>query len=211
MLEGEVDIFISTPREHVSTEVATPGLFTRMKSMLLPKSQLPREEERAAPTHIRIDAPADLPYDHPIAQLHAGDLFGEMTCMSYYPRSATVRAKSRVEVLEMLRNVLDVMQKSKTFRAELEANYRQRALGTHLRSVPIFANVGDEFVDLIRDRVDLLRFSPGQVICEEGAPAGMPLYLVRIGFVKVSQKHGNEEMVIAYLPRGSYFCEMGLH
>jgi CRP-like cAMP-binding protein/Fe-S-cluster-containing hydrogenase component 2 len=209
MLEGEVDIFISTPREHVSTEVATPGLFTRMKSMLLPKSQLPREEERAAPTHIRIDAPADLPYDHPIAQLHAGDLFGEMTCMSYYPRSATVRAKSRVVVLEMLRNVLDVMQKSKTFRAELEANYRQRALGTHLRSVPIFANVGDEFVDLIRDRVDLLRFSPGQVICEEGAPADA-LYLVRIGFVKVSQKHGSEEMVIAYLPRGSYFGEMGL-
>jgi len=105
--------------------------------------------------------------------------------------------------------VLDVMQKNKTFRAELEANYRGRALGTHLRSVPIFANISDDFVDLLRDRVDLLRFSPGQTICEQGAPADA-FYLVRIGFVKVSQKHGSEDLVLAYLPRGGYFGEMGL-
>jgi CRP-like cAMP-binding protein/flavoprotein len=209
MIEGEVDIYISAPKEHVATEATEPGLFTRMKSLLRPKSQQPREEERATPSHIRIDAPVDLPYDQPIAQLHAGDLFGEMTCMSFYPRSATVRAKGRVVVLEMLRNVLDVMQKNKTFRAELEANYRGRALGTHLRSVPIFANIPEDFVDLLRERVDLLRFSPGQTICVEGGPADA-FYLVRIGFVKVSQKHGDEEMVLAYLPRGGYFGEMGL-
>jgi CRP-like cAMP-binding protein/Fe-S-cluster-containing hydrogenase component 2 len=209
ILEGSVDIFINAPREHVATEAPTQGRFTKMKSLLRPKSQKPREEERDPPSHIRIDASVDLPYDRPIAQLDAGDLFGEMTCMSFYPRSATVQAKGRVVVLEMLRNVLDVMQKNKTFRAELEANYRGRALGTHLRSVPIFANIDEDFVDLLRDRVDLLRFSPGQVICEEGAPADA-FYLVRIGFVKVSQKHGSEEMVLAYLPRGGYFGEMGL-
>jgi len=209
ILEGSVDIFINAPREHVATQAAAPGRFTKMKSLLRPKSQKPREEERDTPSHIRIDASVDLPYDRPIAQLNAGDLFGEMTCMSFYPRSATVQAKGRVVVLEMLRNVLDVMQKNKTFRAELEANYRGRALGTHLRSVPIFANISDQFVDLLRDRVDLLRFSPGQTICEQGAPADA-FYLVRIGFVKVSQKHGSEELVLAYLPRGGYFGEMGL-
>lgn len=209
ILEGSVDIFINAPREHVATEAVAAGRFSRMKSLLRPKSQRPREEERDTPSHIRIDASVDLPYDRPIAQLNAGDLFGEMTCMNFYPRSATVQAKSRVVVLEMLRNVLDVMQKNKTFRAELEANYRGRALGTHLRSVPIFANISEDFVDLLRDRVDLLRFSPGQVICEQGAPADA-FYLVRIGFVKVSQKHGSEELVLAYLPRGGYFGEMGL-
>ena len=124
ILEGSVDIFINAPREHVATEAAAQGRFTKMKSLLRPKSQKPREEERDTPSHIRIDASVDLPYDRPIAQLDAGDLFGEMTCMSFYPRSATVQAKGRVVVLEMLRNVLDVMQKNKTFRAELEANYR---------------------------------------------------------------------------------------
>ena len=209
ILEGEADVFIGSPREHVATQQAAPGLFTRMRSMLAPKSRLPREEERETPTHIRIDAPVDLPYDNPIAQLHSGDLFGEMTCMSFYPRSATVRAKTDCVMLEMLRNVLDVMQKNKTFRAQLEANYRGRALGTHLRSVPIFSTVSEDFVDLLRDRVELVRYAPGQVICTEGEAADA-FYLVRIGFVKVSQKRGDEDLVLAYLPRGGYFGEMGL-
>lgn len=209
ILDGEVDIFINAPREHVATEAAQPGLFTKMRSLLRPKSQQPREEERATPSHIRIDADVDLPYDNPIAKLGAGDLFGEMTCMNFYPRSATVRAKTDCVMLEMLRNVLDVMQKNKTFRAQLEANYRGRALGTHLRSVPIFSTLGEDFVDLLRERVDLVRYAPGQVICQEGEPADA-FYLVRIGFVKVAQKSMGEELVLAYLPRGGYFGEMGL-
>jgi CRP-like cAMP-binding protein len=180
-----------------------------MRSILAPKSRQPREEERQTPSHIRIDAPVDLPYENPIAQLRAGDLFGEMTCMSFYPRSATVRAKTDCVMLEMLRNVLDVMQKNKTFRAQLDANYRGRALGTHLRSVPIFSTISEDFVDLLRERVELLRFEPGAVICEEGAPADA-FYLVRIGFVKVSQQMDGEDLVLAYLPRGGYFGEMGL-
>ena len=209
ILEGEAEVFIRAPREHVATEAASTGLFTRMRSMLIPKSRQPREEERDTPTHIRIDAPVDLPYDNPIATLHEGDLFGEMTCMSFYPRSATVRAKTDCVMLEMLRNVLDVMQKNKTFRARLEKDYRARALGTHLRSVPIFSTIGEDFVEVLRDRVELVRYAPGEVICEEGAPADA-FYLVRIGFVKVSQKLNGEDMVLAYLPRGGYFGEMGL-
>jgi CRP-like cAMP-binding protein/Fe-S-cluster-containing hydrogenase component 2 len=209
LLDGDVDVYINAPREHVATQASAPGWFPKMRSLLRPKSQQPREEERKTPSHIRIDAPVDLPYDNPIAQLHAGDLFGEMTCMNFYPRSATVRARTDCVMLEMLRNVLDVMQKNKTFRSQLEANYRGRALGTHLRSVPIFSTVSEDFVDLLRDRVDLVRYAPGQVICEEGAAADA-FYLVRIGFVKVSQKRGQEDLVLAYLPRGGYFGEMGL-
>ena len=109
----------------------------------------------------------------------------------------------------MLRNVLDVMQKNKTFRAKLEANYRGRALGTHLRSVPIFSTVSEDFIDTLRDRVELLRYAPGQVICSEGEPADS-FFLIRIGFVRVSQQRNGEQMVLAYLPRGGYFGEMGL-
>jgi CRP-like cAMP-binding protein/Fe-S-cluster-containing hydrogenase component 2 len=209
LLDGDVEVYINAPREHVATQASAPGWFPKMRSLLRPKSQQPREQERDTPSHIRIDAPVDLPYDNPIAELHAGDLFGEMTCMNFYPRSATVRAKTDCVMLEMLRNVLDVMQKNKTFRAQLEANYRGRALGTHLRSVPIFSTVSEDFVDLLRDRVELVRYAPGQVICQEGAPADS-FYLVRIGFVKVSQKRGEEDLVLAYLPRGGYFGEMGL-
>ena len=101
------------------------------------------------------------------------------------------------------------MQKNKTFRSQLEANYRGRALGTHLRSVPIFSTISEDFIDVLRDRVELVRYAPGQVICTEGDIADA-FYLVRIGFVRVSQMRNDEEMVLAYLPRGGYFGEMGL-
>src|SRR5262249_44400719 len=126
-----------------------------------------------------------------------------------YPRSATVRAETDCVVLEMLRNVLDVLQKSKTFREQLDRNYRERVLATHLRSIPIFAELDEDFIKHLQRSVEIIRFAPGQVITEEGASSDA-LYLVRIGFVKVSQRHGNEDLVVAYLARGGHFGEMGL-
>ena len=210
LLEGTVDVFISVPRAHVASAEQKRGLVGRIASRLRSKKEHAREEDASDRKFIPIDAPVDLPYDNPVATLGPGELFGEMTCMSLYPRSATVRAQTDCVVLEMLRNVLDVLQKNKNFRAELERNYRQRALRTHLLSVPVFTDLDDEFIAEMQERVELLRFAPGQVITEEGAAADA-FYLVRIGFVKVSQKHGDgDDLVVAYLSRGGYFGEMGL-
>lgn len=209
VLEGKVDIFISTPRAHVTTEGDQQGLLSKLKSKLVGRHEHQREEEETHKKWIPVDAPVDLAYDNPVAQLGTGDLFGEMTCMSFYPRSATVRAATDVVVLEMLRNVLDVLQKNKTFRSQLDRTYRYRAMETHLKSVPVFASLTPDFIDHLRDRVDLLRFSPGQVICRQGDPADS-FYLVRIGFVKVSEQHPGGDLVLAYLSRGNYFGEIGL-
>ena len=103
----------------------------------------------------------DLSYDNPVAELGPGDLFGEMTCMSLYPRSATVRAETDCTMLEMLRNVLDIMQRNKNFRAQLDESYRQRALDSHLRAVPVFAELTDEFIGSLRERVELVRYRAG--------------------------------------------------
>jgi len=209
LVEGTVDIFISTPRAHVDTEGSQEGFLSKLASKLKPRKEHQREEENTARKFIYIDAPVDLEYDHPVAKLHAGDLFGEMTCMNFYPRSATVVAAEDVVCLEMLRNVLDVLQKNKTFRAKLDANYRSRALETHLKSVPVFASLTQDFIDHLRDRVELQRFAPGQVICRQGDPADS-FYLVRIGFIKVSEDHPGGELVLSYLARGNYFGEIGL-
>ncbi len=209
IVDGKADVYISSPRAHVSNPEQKQGLVGRIASKLLSKKEEKRDGESGNRTFIPIDASVDLPYDNPIAELGAGDLFGEMTCMSFYPRSATVRAKTDCVMLEVLRNVLDVLQKNKTFREQLDRNYRTRALRTHLLSVPIFSSLDDEFITFLQDRVELVRFAPGQVITEEGADADA-FYLVRIGFVKVSQVHNGEDLVLAYLPRGGYFGEMGL-
>jgi CRP-like cAMP-binding protein/Fe-S-cluster-containing hydrogenase component 2/ferredoxin len=208
ILEGTVDVSINAPIAHVQQKDAAAGWFSRIRSTLSDRKTHTREEESSR-RYIPIDAPVDLPYDKPIAQLYAGDLFGEMTCMSFHPRSATVRASTDVIVLEMLRNVLDILQKNKTFRAELDRKYRARALETHLQSVPEFASLPHEFVEYLRDRVELVRYSAGEVIVRQGDAADA-FYLVRLGFVKVAQHHPGGDVVLSYLGRGSYFGEMGL-
>jgi CRP-like cAMP-binding protein/Fe-S-cluster-containing hydrogenase component 2 len=208
ILEGTVDVFIGTPIAHVQQQSAGEGWLSKIRSKLATRQEHTRAEETGK-RWIPIDAPVDLPYENPIAQINAGELFGEMTCMSFHPRSATVRAKTRVVVLEMLRNVLDILQKNKTFRAELDRKYRQRALETHLKSVPVFASMPADFVAYLRDRVELLRYSPGEVIVRQGDVADA-FYLVRLGFVKVSEARPGGELVLTYTGRGGYFGEMGL-
>jgi CRP-like cAMP-binding protein/Fe-S-cluster-containing dehydrogenase component len=207
MLEGTVDVFISSPMAHVKTADDSTGLLSKLRSFLAPRDRQQSNADGNTRTSIPIDAPVDLPFDKRVAQLHAGDLFGEMTCMSYYPRSATVRAATEVRVLEMLRNVLDIMQRNKTFREQLERTYKQRALESHLKSVPVLASLTPEFIEHLKERVELVRYLPGQVICAQGDP-GDAFYLVRLGFVKVSEHRPGGDLVLAYLARGSYFGEM---
>ncbi|MFZ0643079.1 MAG: cyclic nucleotide-binding domain-containing protein [Candidatus Acidiferrales bacterium] len=208
LLEGQARVSIASPIAHVKTKGAVRKFLGKLSSRLTQRQNDQREEETAQ-HWIHIDAPMDLNYDNPVAMLGPGDLFGEMTCMSLYPRSATIRAETECTALEMLRNVLDIMQRNKTFRAKLDQSYRQRALDSHLRAVPVFAELTDEFIEGLREKVELLRFTPGQVICRQGEAADS-FYLVRIGFVKVSQTHPGGEMVLAYLSRGEYFGETGL-
>jgi CRP-like cAMP-binding protein/Fe-S-cluster-containing hydrogenase component 2 len=212
ILEGKASVALSTPIAHVKAQGRPSGFFAHLTSKLtsrLAPRQEDRREDEADRRSIPIDAPVDLAYDHPVAELRAGELFGEMTCMNYYPRSATVRAETDCTMLEMLRNVLDVLQKSKTFRAQLDETYRRRALDSHLRDVSIFRGLEKDFTDRLRDRVELLRFAPGQTICKQGDPADS-FYLVRLGFVKVSEEYPGGELVLAYLSRGDYFGEIGL-
>src|SRR5258706_3971261 len=102
-----------------------------------------------------------------------------------------------------------ILQRNKTFRAQLERNYRARALDSHLRSVPIFGPLTKDFIDHLRDRVELIRYQPGQVICRQGDPADS-FYLIRIGFVKISEQRPGGEMILAYLGRGGVFGGIGL-
>jgi CRP-like cAMP-binding protein/ferredoxin-like protein FixX len=132
-----------------------------------------------------------------------------MTCLSFYPRSATVRAVEETEVLELLRNVLQMLQKDKVFKADLDRRYRERALDTHLRTVPLLAGLSDAFVRRLRDSVEMVRFEPGQEICRQGDPADS-FFLIRIGFVKVTQAFPGGDIVLRYLNRPDYFGEIGL-
>lgn len=207
ILEGKAEVFLSSPMAHVNTR-GRKGLLSKVKSVLAPTRQVQLAGERQKKS-IPVDGPVDLNYENPAADLQPGDLFGEMTCMNYYPRSATVRAKTQLTVLEMLRNVLDMMRRNRSFRARVDQNYRKRALESHLHGIPIFSSVSSEFISYLRDRVELRQYAPGQVICRQGEPAHS-FFLVRIGFVKVTESHPGGDIVLSYIGRGGFFGELSL-
>ncbi|HET6929003.1 MAG TPA: cyclic nucleotide-binding domain-containing protein [Candidatus Acidoferrum sp.] len=207
ILEGKAKVSISTPIAHVKTEGGAAGFFKRLTSSLVAREQDKRAEETRDRT-IPIDASVDLSYGNPVAELGPGALFGEMTCLNFYPRSATVRAETDVVAFEMLRNVIDIMLKNKTFRAQIDQNYRRQALEDHLRGVPMFAELSAEFISHLKESVELIRYAPGQIIARQGDAADS-FYLVRIGFVKITEEYPGGELVLAYLSRGDYFGEIG--
>jgi CRP-like cAMP-binding protein/Fe-S-cluster-containing hydrogenase component 2 len=208
ILEGKARVSLSAPIAHVKTQGGAKGFFKRLTSTLAARDADVRDEEARDRT-IPIDASVDLAYGNPVAELGPGDLFGEMTCMNFYPRSATVIAETDVVAFEMLRNVLDIMMKNKSFRAQIDQNYRRRALENHLRGVPMFAGLSSDFIEHLKGSVELQRFAPGQIIARQGDVADS-FYLVRIGFVKISETYPGGELVLAYLSRGDYFGEIGL-
>jgi CRP-like cAMP-binding protein/Fe-S-cluster-containing hydrogenase component 2 len=220
--KGKVDILVAAPIKHVKSKKGKGdkttwgpfGLIRKFTSALAGRDEDRRDEEGTAQS-FPVDAPVALDTARPYATLVAGDLFGEMTCMSHYPRAATVRAAEDVTVLELLRNVLYILQRSKKSRAVLEAKYRERAVASHLRGVRVFAELLQEpaefarFVDFLRFRVELERRNPGDIIFRQGDPAD-DFFMVRIGFVKVTQQRPGGEHVLNYIGPGGYFGEIGL-
>jgi CRP-like cAMP-binding protein/Fe-S-cluster-containing hydrogenase component 2 len=211
LLSGEVEVSIAAPMGHAQSgaDQGRKGVrhFLRQLTSLAQAKATTADE--APPAFIPVDASVDVAYDTRVARLGPGELFGEMTCLSKYPRSATVRATQETEVLEMFANVLYMLRKNKRFKAELDRRYRERALRTHLKGVPSFADLPEEVLDDLCGSAELLRYEPGEVICRQGDPADA-FYLVRIGFVKVTERFAGGDMVLAYLSRGDYFGEIGL-
>jgi CRP-like cAMP-binding protein/Fe-S-cluster-containing hydrogenase component 2 len=224
--KGKVEVFIRSPLKHVKTRKdrhkgdkvnhGVFGLVRRFSSTLVGRREDQRPEENNLLRFIHIDAPVALSYDNPVDTLTPSDIiFGEMSCMNNYPRSATVRASEDVTLLEIQRNVLYILQRNKKSKELLDEVYRRRTVPTHLKSVEIFAPLQENpaefnsFVEEFRRSMKVVRLNPGDTVFRQGDPADN-FYLVRVGFIKVSQKMPGGEHVLSYVGPGGYFGEIGL-
>jgi CRP-like cAMP-binding protein/Fe-S-cluster-containing hydrogenase component 2 len=225
VVEGNVDIYIANPLAKVQSQRG--GGFFGLLRRAIGLGHKPGDRDEHG--YITIDADVDLPKTTPLATLGVGELFGEMTCRTFQPRSATVRAKEDCVMIEMLRVILDMLVgtrevdadtkastkvkaptfKGTSFKKEMDEKYRRRSLVNHLRSVPLFGELGDEFLGYLRDRAELISCAKGQVICKQGDPADA-FYLIRSGLVRVSQSMPGGDLVRTYLKRGEFFGEIGL-
>ncbi|HEY2994692.1 MAG TPA: cyclic nucleotide-binding domain-containing protein [Methylomirabilota bacterium] len=140
-------------------------------------------------------------------------IVGEMTCMNNQPRTATVAALEDGEVWMVRRNLLYVLQRDRHARERLDRIYRERALENHLRDVSFFADLDEPERQacrrFLKERVELVRVDPGQVIFSQGEKADA-FYMIRHGHVKTSQVIDGEPRVLAYLRPNTYFGEIGL-
>jgi Fe-S-cluster-containing hydrogenase component 2/CRP-like cAMP-binding protein len=133
--------------------------------------------------YMPVDGTMTQNYDSLRSPLLEGELFGEMSCMYRTPRSATVVARRDCYMLEMLRNILDAIQKDPGWKKQADDVFRRRFLDMGMRKLSIFADLPEDEFEKVRESVDLVSYEPGQVICEEFDRADA-LYIIRSGLVK---------------------------
>ncbi len=206
IVSGKVNIFINNPMASVKTRPSAGGVFSMFKKMTSFLGSNEPELSVAETGFIPIDASIDLPKETPLADLDAGELFGEMTCRTFQPRSATVQATEDCVMIEMLRVVLDMLLgtrevdsttkattkvkaptfKGTSFKKLMDDRYRTRSLVQHLRSVPLFHTLDLDFFNLLREKAELVSFGKNEIICKQNEDADA-FYLIRTGLVRVSQ------------------------
>ncbi len=138
---------------------------------------------RKLPKWIAIDG-ADVNAATKMAPLHEGDLFGEMSCMNRAPRSATVLAERDCYLLEMLRNVLDMLHNDPAYKERMDAVYKKRVLESHIRRLSIFEDLSDAEFTTLRDAIELIEVPTGGMIFEQFDPSES-FFVIRSGLVKV--------------------------
>jgi CRP-like cAMP-binding protein/Fe-S-cluster-containing hydrogenase component 2 len=159
------------------------GLWRRLQGLAFGSST----ERGAKPLYIPTDGPRDLDYQTLQSSLYEGELFGEMSCLYRTPRSATVVATRDCYMVEMLRNILDQLQKDAAYKAKTDEIYKKRVFELYLRQLSIFNDLTEEQLAAVRQNLDLVTFESGQVIFDEYEHSDC-MYVIRSGLVRVVKK-----------------------
>jgi len=137
-----------------------------------------------------------------LIKLGPGEIFGEIGALSGWPQSVTARASVDCDLVQIRVASLRQMRKtSPSLKNRLDALYRERALFSQLKTTPLFSGLSDEVVQSLVQKIELVSYDPDEVIARESEPCD-GLYLVRSGFVKLSQRVGEGNIVVSYLPKG---------
>jgi len=142
--------------------------------------------------------------------LNRGEIFGEIGAMSGWPQSVTARTTSQCTLVQIRVAALRAMKrKSPVLKNWIDKLYRNRFLVAQLKVTPMLQNCSMEFINTLKDQVELVSADPGDVIAEEGGDVDA-IYLVRSGFVKLLQKFSEGNIVVSYLSKGMSFGEAEL-
>lgn len=143
-------------------------------------------------------------------KLGNGDIFGEIGALSGWPQSVTAQTSSECELVQIRVPALRKMRRrSASIKDRLDSIYRERSLMNQLKRSPILRHCDDTYLEGLKDRVELLSFDPDEVVARQGEEADA-LYMVRSGFVKISQLVGEGQLCVSYLSKGMTLGEIEL-
>lgn len=145
-----------------------------------------------------------------LARLGDGAVFGEMALMSDEPRSATVRAVTHLDLLELKRADLEreAHQLASVARA-LKRFTRQRMLKNLMALSAVFRSLPAADRRTLLELFVSTEVPKGKVIIEEGRP-GLGLFIVARGEVEVKKREGDILVPLALLRVGDVFGEIAL-
>lgn len=140
--------------------------------------------------------------------LGPGDVAGEISFLSGVPRTATVAARTRVDLLELDRNALTPLVKKHRHVADaLSRLYAERVLDGVLARSRLFGRLPRTDRDALARRLKPVAAKPGEVLIREGA-SDAGLYLVRRGAVRVTVKQGARDAALALLTPHDFFGDL---
>jgi Fe-S-cluster-containing dehydrogenase component/CRP-like cAMP-binding protein len=184
-----------------------------------------RSEKKTSEVRIFLqDVPRILSENH-TARLEAGEMFGEIAALGRTPRTATVIADGRTQLLEIRwQGLREIRRHAPEWKARLDQLYRERSLDKHLRATPFLNNLPPEAFKQVFDTTRFETYgdfewqasyhtgdvdAPGghlakePLICHEGDyPDG--IFLIRSGFARVSRKYNHGERTLRYLSKGQF-------
>ncbi len=150
---------------------------------------------------------ADAP-DEALAELGAGDYFGEAVHEEDSRRGASVRAKTEAELME-----LDAADYRAFVREHMSVADKVDAASevvAMLRRMPAFREMPLAQVALLASAMKPERAAAGDEVVRQGDP-GTSLYVIRSGEVEVAlEREGRSPKRVAVLGRGEYFGEIAL-
>ena len=144
--------------------------------------------------------------------LGASDWFGDVSALSSQPSLATLKVDSPHCIVVVLDAALfkELYRARSPFRERVDEHYRERALALHLRLAPLFRDLSNEELDVVRSAVQLKVFEKDAVLARQDEPT-REIYLVRSGAVACQRvdEHGHHR-ITSYFMSNSSFGERAL-
>jgi len=140
-----------------------------------------------------------------IAELTAGNFFGEMSLISGRRRTATAKAAGATRIIEIPRKaILKMLASAPRAKALVDQAFLLRAFGGYL-----FPGVNEALLGELVDKAVVQSLGKDAIVFRQGDRADA-FYLIRNGMVKISKKSGDKEVVLSYLVAGNFFGEAAL-